>query len=141
MTFPILTTGYYDMNKYEPVGLVNSIPVHSISAIRGLVSSVTGWFGGRQPTIEKKFLDIRKEALKELEEEAKKLGGVMIIGLEFDVSELANEFVIYGASGTVLRLKNMKGGIKKDKTKKEKSKKNNSKKEVKKENKSKKTKK
>jgi uncharacterized protein YbjQ (UPF0145 family) len=139
MGFPILTTGYYDMNKYEPIGLVSSIPVHSISAIRGLVSSVTGWFGGRQPTIEKKFLDIRREALKELEEEAKKLGSVMIIGLEFDVSELGNEFVIYGASGTALKLKTsssvMKGGIKKE------TKKNKKQSKVKNNNKSKKNKK
>lgn len=114
MNFPILTTGYYDMNKYEPIGLVSSIPVHSISAIRGLVSGITGFFGGRQQIIEKKFLDIRKEALYELEKEAKTMGAVMIIGLEFDVSELGNEFVIYGASGTALKLKTIKGGSKKD---------------------------
>jgi len=118
MNFPILTTGYYNMNKYEPIGLVSSIPVHSISAIRGLVSGITGFFGGRQQVIEKKFLDIRKEALYELEQEAKAMGAVMIIGLEFDVSELGNEFVIYGASGTALKLKSgasgMKGGIKKE---------------------------
>jgi uncharacterized protein YbjQ (UPF0145 family) len=118
MNFPILTTGYYNMNKYEPIGLVSSIPVHSISAIRGLVSGITGFFGGRQQVIEKNFLDIRKEALYELEQEAKAMGAVMIIGLEFDVSELGNEFVIYGASGTALKLKSgasgMKGGIKKE---------------------------
>ena len=118
MSFPILTTGYYDMNKYEPIGLVSSIPVHSISAIRGLVSGITGFFGGRQQVIEKKFLDIRREALFELEKEAKRMGAVMIIGLEFDVSELGNEFVIYGVSGTALKLKSgrllMKGGIKKE---------------------------
>ena len=123
MNFPILTTGYYDMNKYEPIGLVSSIPVHSISAIRGLVSGITGFFGGRQQVIEKKFLDIRKEALYELEQEAKAMGAVMIIGLEFDVSELGNEFVIYGASGTALKLKSgvsvMKGGKKENKSQKD----------------------
>jgi uncharacterized protein YbjQ (UPF0145 family) len=127
MSFPILTTGYYNMNKYEPIGLVSSIPVHSISAIRGLVSGITGFFGGRQQVIEKKFLDIRKEALYELEQEAKAMGAVMIIGLEFNVSELGNEFVIYGASGTALKLKSggsvMKGGIKKELKKDNKSKK------------------
>jgi uncharacterized protein YbjQ (UPF0145 family) len=118
MIFPILTTGYYDMNKYEPIGLVSSIPVHSISAIRGLVSGFTGLFGGRQQVIEKKFLDIRKEALYELEQEAKAMGAVMIIGLEFELCEFSNEFVVYGASGTALKLKSgMKGGKKEIKKK------------------------
>lgn len=121
MSFPILTTGYYDMNKYEPIGLVSSIPVHSISAIRGLVSGFTGFFGGRQQVIEKKFLDIRREALYELEQEAKAMGAVMIIGLEFELCEFSNEFVVYGASGTALKLKSgtsgMKGGKKEVKKK------------------------
>jgi uncharacterized protein YbjQ (UPF0145 family) len=106
MNIPILTTGYYDLEKYEPIGLINSVSVHSISLIRGIFSSITSIFGGQQTLIEQKYKDIRDQAIGGLIQEGKLVGAVLIIGLDVEVSEIAGEFMVYVASGTALKYKN-----------------------------------
>jgi len=107
----ILTTSYYNPAEYEPIGLINGLSVHSISALRGLFAGISGVFGGKQEMLEKKFLDIREEAIKSLEENAVKMGADMVVALKLETSELGSEYLVFNASGTGLR-KIKKGGKK-----------------------------
>jgi len=104
MDIPILTIHYYDFNKYEPIGLVNSLSVHAISFLRGIVGGITSIFGGRQGVIQDKFLEVRNEILKELQQNAKKMGADLIVGLDIDITELGED-IIFAASATALKLK------------------------------------
>ena len=119
----ILTTSYYDPVQYEPIGLVNGVSVHAISAIRGIFSGLAGVFGGKQELLEKKFLDVREEAIAALEGNAKQMGATAVIALKVETSELGNEFVVFTAMGTAIR-QVRKGGRK---TNKKVNSKNNSK--------------
>lgn len=108
----ILTTSYYNPSEYQPIGLVNGLSVHAISAIRGIFSGISGMFGNKQELLEKKFLDVREEAIASLENNAIKMGADMVVALKVETSELGNEFVLFTATGTVLK-KIQKGGKKK----------------------------
>ena len=101
----LLTTGYYDTEKWEPIGLVQGISVHSISLFRGMYASISGVAGGKIPEIEKKYLDARGEALAELAAEATKHGADHVIGLEVETTELNKNFVVFIAAGTAVQAK------------------------------------
>jgi uncharacterized protein YbjQ (UPF0145 family) len=100
----MVTTGFYDTSKYETIGLVNALSVHSISLFRDIVGDITSMFGGKQNVIEKKYLEARNEVLHKLELEAEKLGADEIIGVECDISAFEQYYTIF-ASGTVIRKK------------------------------------
>jgi uncharacterized protein YbjQ (UPF0145 family) len=135
MSIQILTTGYYDLELYDTIGMISSVSVHSISIIRGFLSGITGIFGGQQTLIEKKYKDIRYDAIEGLLKEANSVGANLIVGLDVEVSQIGDEFMVFVASGTALKYKKppvgivQQGGIKKLKGKKD------SKKIIKKENK------
>ena len=94
---PILTTGFYDVNKYEPIDHINSLSVHGVSFLRGLVGGITSIFGGRQGIIEEKYLEIRAQILTELQENAQRMGADLVVGLDIDI--------IFSANATALKLK------------------------------------
>ena len=125
MSIQILTTGYYDLELYDTIGMISSVSVHSISIIRGFLSGITGIFGGQQTLIEKKYKDIRDAAIEGLLKEANNVGANLIIGLDVEVSQIGDEFMVFVASGTALKYKKpaigivQQGGIKKLKEKKE----------------------
>ena len=102
---PILTTGFYDVNKYEPIDHINSLSVHGVSFLRGLVGGITSIFGGRQGVIEEKYLEIRAQILTELQENAQRMGADLVVGLDIDITQLGNEDIIFSANATALKLK------------------------------------
>jgi uncharacterized protein YbjQ (UPF0145 family) len=111
MSIPILTTGYYDLDLYEPIGMISSVSVHAISIIRGFLSGITSIFGGQQTLIETKYKDIRDQSIEGLLQQAKNVGANLVVGLDVEVSSIANEFMVYVASGTALKYKKKPVGI------------------------------
>ena len=99
------TLSTYDLEKYNIIGPVSGLSVHSISFFRDLVSGFTSLFGGSQSLIKDKFLDVRKEAMKDLERKGEKQGADMIAGIEVELTELGNQFVVCVATGTALKIK------------------------------------
>ena len=100
----MVTTQFYDTSKYETIGLVNALSVHSISLFRDIVGDFTSMFGGKQNVIEKKYLEARNEVLNKLEHEARKLGADEIIGVEFDISAF-EQYYIFSVNGSAIRVK------------------------------------
>lgn len=106
----LLTTGFYDVSKWEPIGLVQGVSVHAVSLFRSIFASVSGVAGGKIPEIEKKYIDARAEAVTQLINEAKNMGADHVIGLEVETTELGNNFVVFIAAGTAMKSKTIKGG-------------------------------
>jgi len=115
----MVTTGFYDTSKYETIGLVNALSVHSISLFRDIIGDFTSMFGGKQNLIEKKYLEARNEVLHKLEVEARNLGADEIISVECDISSF-EQYYTFSATGTAIRKKKsnymIRGGKSKSKT-------------------------
>lgn len=117
----VLTTTYFDEDKWIPIGLVTGMSIRAISVFRGLFSGIMSIPGGKIEVIEQKFVEAREEALQEMIQNAKANGSTRIIAVDIDVSELsrgdANAFIVFTATGTALKPKNKKntqnGGRKK----------------------------
>ena len=99
----------YDFTKYDAVGMVSSLSVHAVSVFRDIVSGISGLVGGRNKAMEKKYADIRAEAMKELRQKAYEHNAVMLVGIDFDISTSEEKFVICMATGTILINKQQKG--------------------------------
>jgi len=95
----------YDTNLYEPIGVVNGMSIHALSYVRNIAVNITSLFGGKQTKIQDKFMDIRREAIKNMIDSAKTTDAAMIGNVQIEFSEMANEFFICIATGTALRLK------------------------------------
>ncbi len=123
----MVTTGFYNTSKYETIGLVSALSVHSISIFRDIIGDFTSMFGGKQEVIEKKYLEARNEVLHKLELEAAKIGADQIIGVEFDISAF-DQYYIFSANGTGIGEKKSNyiktGGKSKSKSKSKKNNKN-----------------
>ena len=109
----ISTLQTYDSDKYEIIGPVSGMSIHSISFIRNIFSGFTSLFGGKQDSIKTKFMDVRNESIKEMIQIAKNNNSDMISGLIIELTELGAEFVVCIATGTALKLKEEKKEIKK----------------------------
>lgn len=99
---------FYDTTKYEPIGMISAISVHAISAARGFFAGISGTFGGKMEAIESKYIDIRQETLDDLKKKAKDNNADMIVGIEFDISNAEQNFIVCLATGTLLRKKGSK---------------------------------
>jgi uncharacterized protein YbjQ (UPF0145 family) len=101
---------FYDTSSYSIIGLKSATVVHAISAARGLMAGFSGIFGGKLESIERKYEDIRHEAMDDLQEMAKSAGADMIAGVEFDISTVEQNFIVCLVAGTFLKKKTKSGG-------------------------------
>ncbi|QLB20261.1 hypothetical protein A6B43_01240 [Vespertiliibacter pulmonis] len=91
----------HDIIEYK--GLVFGEVVSGANIVRDFFASITDIIGGRSGSYERKISASREDALRELEENARKLGANAIIGVSFDYSALGTKsmFVIV-ATGTAV---------------------------------------
>jgi len=101
---PLATTPFYDISRYDIIGIATSITVHAVSAFRGLGANIGGLFGGKSDLLEKVFRDARSDAYEDLSKKARAQGADLVIGVEIEVQELKN-FFIFTAAGTMLKKK------------------------------------
>ena len=106
MNIPILSIQIYDITKYEPIGMVNAISVHSISLLRNIFSNLTSLFGGQQELIESRYMELREEVLKKLRLKAYNMNADIVLGVEYDISTFDDKYMIFSINGTALKLKN-----------------------------------
>tara|TARA_B100000963_G_C22577351_1_gene649120 strand:+ start:521 stop:928 length:408 start_codon:yes stop_codon:yes gene_type:complete len=127
----ILTTQQYDQQLYEPVGLVSAMHVITLSILRKFLSGLAGIFGTDKDSfsgIEEKFEQARDSAGEKIKDIARKMGGDIIVGANFNLSEMGSKdsVLVCHAYGTVLKKKvinrknknSKKGGRKKSNLKK-----------------------
>lgn len=87
----------------EYKGLVFGEVVVGANIIRDFFAGITDIIGGRSGVYESKLNTARKEALKELETEAKKVGANAVVGVSFDYQTLGTkDMFVVAATGTAV---------------------------------------
>lgn len=87
----------------EYKGLVFGEVVVGANIIRDFFAGITDIIGGRSGMYESKLNTARKEALKELEAEAKKVGANAVVGVSFDYQTLGTkDMFVVAATGTAV---------------------------------------
>ncbi len=106
----VYTTGFYDVNEWEPVDMVTVSHNESISTLRDIGVGIGQIFGGKSDLLEKKIVDLREGLIKEAEKLVKSKGdNYIIVGFNMETSQFERVFVIIG-TGTLLRKKKQSGG-------------------------------
>ncbi len=72
--------------------------------VRDLFASITDIVGGRSGAYEKKLVDAREIALKEMEIEAQHLAANAIVGVDLDYEVIRDGMLMVTASGTAVVL-------------------------------------
>lgn len=87
----------------EYKGVVFGEVVSGANIVRDFFASITDIIGGRSTAYERKITDSREDALRELENNARKLGANALVGVSFDYSTFGTKsmFVVV-ASGTAV---------------------------------------
>lgn len=105
----ILTTMAYDETKYEPVRTISVFHMISLSILRDFLLGISGFFGANKDFsgVEDKFELARRETEKKLRLKGAKNGGSMIIGVNFNISEMGdkNSVLVCHGYGTLLKRK------------------------------------
>lgn len=83
------------ISKY--LGIVSADVIIGANILSDIFAGIRDIVGGRSATYEKKFSEGKQLALRELEEEAKRLGGNAIVGIDFDYETV-------GGKGTMLMI-------------------------------------
>lgn len=87
----------------EYKGVVFGEVVSGANIVRDFFASITDVIGGRSRAYERKITDSREDALRELENNARKLGANAVVGVSFDYATLGTKsmFVVV-ATGTAV---------------------------------------
>ena len=88
----------------EYKGLVFGEVVSGANFIRDFLASITDVIGGRSGAYESKLNSARKEALSELEQEAKKIGANAVVGVSMEYQSMGGDkgMFIVVATGTAV---------------------------------------
>ncbi|MBD3729362.1 MAG: heavy metal-binding domain-containing protein [Sphingomonadales bacterium] len=88
------------------LGIVTGEVIVGANLFRDLFASITDIVGGRSGKYEDVLARARKEAIAEMQEEARKLGGNAVVGVDLDYEVLGQNgsMLMVSASGTAVRL-------------------------------------
>lgn len=90
----------------EYLGVVAGEAILGANIFRDLFAGIRDVVGGRSGSYEKVLREARESALREMMEEAKRLGGDAVIGVDFDYETVgqAGAMLMVAASGTAVKL-------------------------------------
>jgi uncharacterized protein YbjQ (UPF0145 family) len=100
------TPGVEGRTVQRYLGIVSGEAIVGANAFRDFFARVRDVVGGRSGAYESVLADARKAALEELADEAKKLGGNAVVGVDIDYEVLGQEngMLMVSASGTAVVL-------------------------------------
>ncbi|GAA3876401.1 heavy metal-binding domain-containing protein [Celeribacter arenosi] len=84
-------------------GIVTGEAILGANIFRDLFAGIRDIVGGRSAAYEQELGKARKTALKEMEDEARSLGGDAVVGVDLDY-EVINNMLMVSASGTAVKL-------------------------------------
>lgn len=85
------------------MGIVTGEAIMGANIVRDLFASITDVIGGRSGAYESKLKEARTICLKEMEEEAMRLGANGVIGVDLDYEVVREGMLMVSASGTAVR--------------------------------------
>ena len=74
------------------------------NVVRDFFASVTDIVGGRSGAYESKLQDARETALREMQDQAARLGATAVVGVDLDYEVVGNSMLMVSASGTAVTL-------------------------------------
>jgi len=85
-------------------GIVFGEVISGINFAKDIAAGLTNFFGGRSGSYEGELIQARENALKEMEDHAKKLGANAVVGVDIDYEVLGqgNNMIMVTASGTAV---------------------------------------
>lgn len=102
----ILTTTHSIEGKpvREYLGIVTGEAIMGANIVRDFFAAVTDIVGGRSGAYEQKLSQAREVALKEMADEARRLGANAVIGIDLDYEVVREGMLMVTASGTAVRI-------------------------------------
>ncbi len=98
-TTPILEG--HPIKEYK--GIVSAQSIIGANVLKDFMAGMRDFFGGRSKAYEKVYRQAKEDALRELAEEAVKLGGNAIVGVRLDFESAgAGGMLMVAASGTAV---------------------------------------
>ena len=85
-------------------GIVVGEAIMGANVVRDFFASITDVVGGRSGAYESKLQEARKVALREMEEEAARLGANAVVGVDLDYEVVGESMMMVSASGTAVTL-------------------------------------
>lgn len=85
------------------LGIVTGEAIMGANIMRDLFAGITDIIGGRSGAYEAKLADARETALREMQDQASRLGANAVVGVDLDY-EVIGQMLMVSASGTAVRL-------------------------------------
>ncbi|MEO1287048.1 MAG: heavy metal-binding domain-containing protein [Chloroflexota bacterium] len=101
----ITTTNSLEGRKIKKyLGIVSGETIIGANIVRDFMASITDVVGGRSGAYEKSLQQAKRIALRELEQEAEKMGANAIIGVDLDYETIGanGSMLMVSASGTAV---------------------------------------
>ncbi|MFQ5473469.1 MAG: YbjQ family protein [Dehalococcoidia bacterium] len=86
------------------LGIVVGESIIATNIIRDIGATLRDVVGGRSGTYEKKMIEAREIAVREMEEQAQEMGADAIVGVDIDYETVGNNMMMVSASGTAVKL-------------------------------------
>jgi uncharacterized protein YbjQ (UPF0145 family) len=88
----------------EYLGVVTGETILGANVFRDIGATIRDVVGGRSAGYEQELRKARENALREMTEEAEKLGANAVIGVDIDYETLRGSMLMVTASGTAVRI-------------------------------------
>lgn len=88
----------------EYKGIVFGEVVQGVNFMKDFAAGLSNFFGGRSGSYEGELVEARENALKELEDRARRLGANAVVGIDIDYEMLGanNDMMMVTATGTAV---------------------------------------
>lgn len=87
------------------LGIVSGEAIMGANVVRDFFASVTDIIGGRSGAYENKLAEGREIAIREMEDQARRLGANAIVGVDLDFETLRDGMMMCVATGTAVYIK------------------------------------
>ncbi|MBC7338844.1 MAG: heavy metal-binding domain-containing protein [Firmicutes bacterium] len=88
----------------EYLGIVTGEAILGANIVRDLFATITDIVGGRSAAYEEELRRAREIALQEMADEATRLGGNAVVGVDIDYEVVREGMLMVSASGTAVRV-------------------------------------
>lgn len=85
------------------VGVVTGEAIMGANVVRDIFASITDIVGGRSSAYESKLKQAREVAFSEMAEQARRMGGDAIVGVDIDYEVIRDGMLMVAVSGTAVK--------------------------------------
>jgi len=98
----VTTPGIPGYRVVRVIGIVSGMSIRTRGFLGRLAAGIEAIVGGRSEAYITELKKAREEALRDLAEEAQRLGANAVVGVNFETSEILEGFLVVTATGTAV---------------------------------------